>query len=214
QATGSIAWEDQAEELMLTTVPVIDLAPFMEGSSEGKKAVAAAVGRACTDIGFFSITGHGVPEPLIERMYDVSRRFFDLPLPEKLAVKRPKPEQSRGYIGFGDENLAYSLGKEAITDLKEFFAIGPVDVPDEDYYHCAAAYPSFARSGRSITARSSGWVLPSCAFSRWHSSSPRISLPTRRTGTSAASASSTIPTRRRRPSPGSSAPAPTPTSAR
>jgi len=132
------------EEGLLTTVPVIDLAPFMEGSSEGKKAVAAEVGRACTDIGFFSIVGHGVPEPLIGRMYDVSRRFFDLPLSEKLAVKRPRPEQSRGYIGFGDENLAYSLGKEAVTDLKEFFAIGPVEVPDEEYYRRAAAYPSFA----------------------------------------------------------------------
>ncbi|HUI17229.1 MAG TPA: 2-oxoglutarate and iron-dependent oxygenase domain-containing protein [Alphaproteobacteria bacterium] len=129
---------------MLTTVPVIDISPFMAGSREGKQAVAAAVGRACTDIGFFSIVGHGVPEALVARMYDVSRRFFDLPLAEKLAVKRPRPEQSRGYIGFGDENLAYSLGKEAVTDLKEFFAIGPVDVPDEDYYRRAAAYPSFA----------------------------------------------------------------------
>ena len=129
---------------MLTTVPVIDLAPFLAGSREGKQAVAAAVGRACTDIGFFSIVGHGVPEALVARMYDVSRRFFDLPLAEKLAVKRPRPEQSRGYIGFGDENLAYSLGQEAVTDLKEFFAIGPVEVPDEDYYRSAAAYPSFA----------------------------------------------------------------------
>ena len=129
---------------MLTTVPVIDIAPFMQGSSVGKQAVAAEVGRACTDIGFFSIVGHGVPEALVARMYDVSRRFFDLPFSEKLAVKRLRPEQSRGYIGFGDENLAYSLGKEAVTDLKEFFAIGPVEVPDEDYYRRAAAYPSFA----------------------------------------------------------------------
>jgi isopenicillin N synthase-like dioxygenase len=129
---------------VLTTVPVIDIAPFIEGSSGGKQAVAAEVGRACTDIGFFSVVGHGVPEALIQRMSDVSRRFFDLPLSEKLKVKRPRPEQSRGYIGFGDENLAYSLGKEAVTDLKEFFAIGPVDVPDAEYYRSAAAYPSFA----------------------------------------------------------------------
>jgi isopenicillin N synthase-like dioxygenase len=77
-------------------------------------------------------------------MADVSRAFFDLPLSEKLLVKRPKPEQSRGYIGLGDENLAYSRGDSAATDLKEFFAIGPVDVPDEEYYRRPEAYPSFA----------------------------------------------------------------------
>jgi isopenicillin N synthase-like dioxygenase len=76
-------------------------------------------------------------------MAEVSRAFFDLPVEEKQRVRRPRPEQSRGYIGFGEENLSYGVGRDTI-DLKEFFAIGPVDVPDEPYYTCAAAYPSFA----------------------------------------------------------------------
>jgi isopenicillin N synthase-like dioxygenase len=58
-------------------------------------------------------------------------------------VRRPKPEQSRGYVGVGEENLAYGVDRAA-TDLKEFFAIGPVDVPDEPYYTNPGAYPSFA----------------------------------------------------------------------
>ena len=129
---------------MLTTVPVIDITPFLEGSANGKRAVAQQVDRACTSIGFFTIVGHGVPEPLVERMYNASRAFFDLPLEEKLKVKRPRPEQARGYIGVGDENLAYSLDTKNITDLKEFFTIGPVDVPDDEYYRRPEAYPSFA----------------------------------------------------------------------
>ena len=129
---------------MPTGIPVIDVAPFLEGSPAGKRHVANLVGRACEDIGFFTIVGHGVPAALTRRMYDVSHEFFDLPLAEKLRVKRPKPEQSRGYIGLGDENLSYSLGSTDVTDLKEFFAIGPVDVPDDEYHRCAAAYPSFA----------------------------------------------------------------------
>src|SRR5262249_48677354 len=40
--------------------------------------------------------------------------------------------------------LAYSLDRVGTTDLKEFFAIGPVDVPDEEYYRRPEAYPSFA----------------------------------------------------------------------
>ena len=129
--------------MMLTTVPVIDIAPFLGGATADRQFVARAIGGACEDIGFFTIVGHGVDERLVRRMYDVSRAFFDLPTAEKQRVGRPKPEQSRGYIGVGEENLAYGVGRDT-TDLKEFFAIGPVDVPDEPYYSAPAAYPSFA----------------------------------------------------------------------
>ena len=129
---------------MLTTVPVIDLTPFEEGSPEERAALARAVDTACTDIGFFTIAGHRVPDRLVARMLETSRAFFDLPIRAKQAVARPAPEQSRGYIALGDENLSYSRGDATTTDLKEFFAIGPVDVPDDDYHRGPEAYPSFA----------------------------------------------------------------------
>ena len=129
--------------MMHTTVPVIDVAPLLGGAPAERQAVARAIGRACQDIGFFTIVGHGVDPALVQRMDDVSRAFFDLPVADKQRVRRPKPEQSRGYIGIGEENLSYGVGRDT-TDLKEFFAIGPVDVPDEPYYTAPAAYPSFA----------------------------------------------------------------------
>jgi isopenicillin N synthase-like dioxygenase len=129
---------------MHTAVPVIDVAPFLGGSAVGRRGVSAQVGRACADVGFFSIVGHDVPADLVATMVQASRAFFDLPLEEKLQVERPKPEQSRGYVGVGDEHLAYSRGDAGATDLKEFFAIGPIDVPDEEYYRRREAYPSFA----------------------------------------------------------------------
>ncbi len=126
------------------TVPLIDLAPLTADPASGRAAVARAVDAACTEIGFFTITGHGVPASLTARMLETSRAFFDLPAAEKRAVVRPRPEQSRGYIALGDENLSYSRGDVTTTDLKEFFAIGPVDVPDQEYYRRPEAYPSFA----------------------------------------------------------------------
>jgi isopenicillin N synthase-like dioxygenase len=128
---------------MLTTVPVVDLAPFLDGTPGGPAAVARAVNVACTEIGFFTIAGHGVPDHLIARMLDTSRAFFDLPAAEKQAVRRPRPEQSRGYLAVGDEHLSYSRGDATATDLKEFFAIGPVDVPEEERDR-PETYPSFA----------------------------------------------------------------------
>ncbi|HKC09355.1 MAG TPA: 2-oxoglutarate and iron-dependent oxygenase domain-containing protein, partial [Methylomirabilota bacterium] len=133
---------------MHTTVPVIDIAPFDPSGERARPierdAVVRAVDAACTDIGFFTIVGHGVPGALADRMLATSRAFFDLPAGEKQRVARPRPEQSRGYLALGAENLSYSRGDASSTDLKEFFAIGPVDVPDEAYYRRPEAYPSFA----------------------------------------------------------------------
>ncbi len=132
---------------MHTGVPVIDIAPFGSGEDRGaaeRAAVVRAIDAACTDIGFFTIAGHRVPATLVDRMLETSRAFFDLPAAEKQRVARPRPEQSRGYIAPGAENLSYSRGDASTTDLKEFFAIGPVDVPDEAYYRRPEAYPSFA----------------------------------------------------------------------
>ncbi|HME97226.1 MAG TPA: 2-oxoglutarate and iron-dependent oxygenase domain-containing protein [Methylomirabilota bacterium] len=102
---------------MLTTVPVIDLTAFGEGAPEKRAAVARAIDTACTDIGFFTIVGHRVPDRLVARMLETSRAFFDLPVPPKQAVARPAPEQSRGYIALGDENLSYSRGDATAADL-------------------------------------------------------------------------------------------------
>lgn len=132
---------------MYTSVPVIGIAPFGSGEDRGaaeRAAVVRAIDAACTDIGFFTIAGHGVPATLADRMLETSRAFFDLPAAEKQRVARPRPEQSRGYIALGAENLSYSRGDASTTDLKEFFAIGPVDVPDQPYYRRPEAYPSFA----------------------------------------------------------------------
>ena len=130
---------------MHATVPVIDIAPSGPRAHPAERAaVVGAIGAACTDIGFFTIAGHGVPAALVDRMLATSRAFFDLPAALKQRVARPRPEQSRGYIALGAENLSYSRGDVSTTDLKEFFAIGPVDLLDEAYYRRPEAYPSFA----------------------------------------------------------------------
>ena len=43
------------------TVPVIDIAPFARGDLAARRAVVAAVKHACEHVGFFVITGHGLP---------------------------------------------------------------------------------------------------------------------------------------------------------
>lgn len=105
------------------SVPIIDLTPFREGSPADQRAVAQAVGRACEDIGFFTITGHGIAPEVVSAMYTSARQFFDLPLAEKLPLKLLP--NGVGYSPLQGESLAASLGQAAPADLKESLNLGP-----------------------------------------------------------------------------------------
>lgn len=107
----------------LMGVPIVDIAPYREGTEADKQAVVAAVGRACTDIGFLIVVGHGVPDELIQRQYGVAREFFDLPDEEKRRVV-PPPGGRGGYSPFQNISLARSYGRHAPADLRESLAYG------------------------------------------------------------------------------------------
>jgi isopenicillin N synthase-like dioxygenase len=126
--------------------PIVDIGLFIrpDAAAAERADVVRRIGAACETIGFFAVTGHGIARPMIDDLLAAAYAFFDLPLAEKLAVKRPRPEQNRGYIPPGDERLARLGGNETPADLKELFAIGPFDLPDEPYFTGPAAYPSFA----------------------------------------------------------------------
>src|SRR6266850_5890156 len=68
-------------------IPVIDYGPYFAGEKGALERVAAEVRRACAEIGFFYALNHGVPNPVVERAFDASRRFHALPLADKLKLK-------------------------------------------------------------------------------------------------------------------------------
>src|SRR5438309_10443614 len=126
--------------------PVIDIAAMRQPqvSAAARFEIARQVASACEEIGFFAVTGHGVPGAVIADLGAQSYAFFDLPLAEKLAVRRPRPEQNRGYIAPGEERLHRLRGDETPPDLKALYTIGPFDTPQTPYFSGPAAYPSFA----------------------------------------------------------------------
>ena len=132
--------------MVLQQVPVIDIAPFLNGDEQGKLGVAAEVRQACEDIGFFVITGHGVAPRLVKEISEVSAQFFDLPEEEKLLVKRWADDVIRGYSRPLKECLAESRGNKGPGDLKESFTIGPIAVPDGPYFHSAEAGQHFVEN--------------------------------------------------------------------
>jgi len=120
-------------------VPVIDIAPYLAGTQEGKRRVAAQLYRACREVGFYVIVGHGVDPDLVEAIESVSRAFFDLPLDEKMKVHIGKVPGGVGYSAIGDVALASTRGEATPPDLNETFQIAKVDVTDEAYFQSDAA---------------------------------------------------------------------------
>uniref|UniRef100_UPI0031382285 isopenicillin N synthase family dioxygenase n=1 Tax=Ferrovibrio terrae TaxID=2594003 RepID=UPI0031382285 len=119
---------------VLDYVPLIDIAPFRLGDAAARRQVAAEIDRACREIGFFIITGHGIDAADLDAMRSVTRGFFTQPLADKLKIAPPRGQKGiRGFRAVGDESLSYSLGEAAPPDLKETFRIGHVQ-PGQDAY--------------------------------------------------------------------------------
>ena len=62
---------------MSETIPIIDIADFSRVGPARSPAAARQVHDALTTVGFFVLTGHDVPPPLIDRTFGEARRFHD-----------------------------------------------------------------------------------------------------------------------------------------
>jgi isopenicillin N synthase-like dioxygenase len=92
------------------TVPMIDLA-------RGPAEVADEVRRACEDIGFLTVVGHGVDVELIEEVASRSRAFFDLPDAEKERFRGPAATPGLPvYRPLGAEKLGANADRKASLD--------------------------------------------------------------------------------------------------
>lgn len=102
------------------TIPVIDLAPLLDGNDRQK--VAKDIRWALSNVGFIYVKNHGISQSTIDDAFAQSRRFFDLPLEEKMALHVSNSGVAmRGYIEIFGENSDPKRTK----DLKECFELGP-----------------------------------------------------------------------------------------
>lgn len=130
----------------VASVPVIDLSPF---DGAGRVQVVEQVRRACEDVGFLVVTGHGVDPGLLERMGAVSREFFDLP--EEVKAVHRHPERGARYVPLGSESVAASLDLDTPPDLKEAYSIYRLDT-EEWPQRPAAMRATWLEYYRALTA--------------------------------------------------------------
>jgi len=113
----------------LTQIPVIDVAPLRSGALAERKDVAARLGSACREIGFFYTVDETFGASRTDSIFAAARAFFALPLDKKLERSIKLSPHNRGYVEMQGERLQ----QDAPSDMKEAFNIGlelPPDHPD------------------------------------------------------------------------------------
>src|ERR1700722_17067299 len=106
-------------------VPVLDLTPLTSGGDI--VPLAARLRHACETTGFFYVRHHGVPQEVIDNVFAATRRYFDLPLHERLKMKI----DDRFRRGFMPQGINQHPGYA--PDLKESYELAldlPLDDPD------------------------------------------------------------------------------------
>lgn len=109
-------------------LPDIDIAPWLQdpGSPAGQHVVDE-VRKACKSTGFFQLTGHGIPNFIVENIFSASAKFFALPNEVKQELNFTKNTGFRGYELFG----AQVYEADVLPDLKEGFLSG-IDLSPDD----------------------------------------------------------------------------------
>ena len=64
---------------------------FYSGDAAAKRKLVDDVRNCCLYNGFFQITGHPVPLELQQKIMDWNKKFFELPLEQKMEVNKGIP---------------------------------------------------------------------------------------------------------------------------
>ena len=110
----------------MTGIPVIDIAPLRGSSPQpgDPGTCVAALGKACRQIGFFYVTGHGIPT---DGIFAAAHALFALPPGQKQSLSIKRSPHNRGYVALGSERL----DEHTPPDQKEAFNIG-LELPPDD----------------------------------------------------------------------------------
>ncbi|QEN14114.1 isopenicillin N synthase family dioxygenase [Mycolicibacterium sp. ELW1] len=134
------------------SVPVIDISGLRSTDPADRERVAAELGTAARDVGFFYISGTSVSDELFDRLLEATKQFFALPLAEKMKSYIGLSNCHRGYVPVGEEGF-YSDK----PDFKEAFDTA-LDLPADDPDHLAGnpmlgpnVWPDLAGFAETVT---------------------------------------------------------------
>lgn len=151
------------------SLPLVDISGFRDPGR--REAFLADLRHAAHDVGFFYVTGHGVPGDVTDAVLDAAREFFALPMEQRLEIENLKSPQFRGYSQVGTEHTAGAADQRDQIDVgDEHPALA--DVPSPSGGTPMSSPPGLIMRGARADLVAGG--PPPCVRSR--------SLPTSSTG--------------------------------
>ena len=149
QMAERVATGLRSAPMIAGAIPLIDVAGHLGGDREASRKAAAQLRWVFENVGFYYLSGHGVPQSLVDRTYEAAARFHAQPMAKKLALK--VNEHNIGYLPISDaaspqaaaqghkpsQNEAYFLRRErapddpAVIANKRFHGLNqwPADLP-------------------------------------------------------------------------------------
>ena len=112
------------------SIPVLNLQDYLSDDENRKNRFVHELGEALVDIGFFSLTGHGIDLNHIDKAYSVAEEFFALSPDTKAKYENKDGPKQRGHIPFGIE----AAKGNPTPDLKEFWQTGRTLSTDNPHY--------------------------------------------------------------------------------
>ena len=117
---------------MTAKIPVLDLGPMRAGVPGALEQLGAELREAFTDVGFYFVRNHGIPQALLDETFSAAEGFHAQPLDAKLALKIN--EHNIGYMPLrGATTRVNAVGDVALPNANEaiFFKRElPADHPD------------------------------------------------------------------------------------
>jgi isopenicillin N synthase-like dioxygenase len=130
----------------MTTIPTINLAPIYQNhSEESYKQIASQIKDIYSEIGFCYLINHNISHSLIDKIFQLSELFFDLPLEVKMSIKQDR--SFKGYIPINSSTTIDSTLKQYTTlpNNNEAFMIAE----SQQMYEDRERFPKFDLIGDS-----------------------------------------------------------------
>ncbi|MBX9682537.1 MAG: isopenicillin N synthase family oxygenase [Hyphomicrobium sp.] len=151
-----------------TRLPVIDISDLYSSDLDKRRAVAAEMGAASRDSGFFYVVGHPIGRQLRDDLLSVTKAFFAKPLNQKMNSYIGHSSNHSGYVPQGEESFygskpdrkeAFDISLDVPADDPDVIAaktpfLGPVQWPDDAAFRTAVAayYSEIAELARKLFA--------------------------------------------------------------
>ncbi|MFT4562260.1 MAG: isopenicillin N synthase-like dioxygenase [Gammaproteobacteria bacterium] len=95
-------------------IPVFDLAAYLASEPNALEKLALELREALEQVGFFCVVNHGVPQPLIDKVFEQTQRFHEMSQDEKATIA-----VNQHHVGYmGNEGEVVRTSKYAVADIK------------------------------------------------------------------------------------------------